>query len=280
MLVLGVITTARASEYEQRRAASVQTCTAIDPAASQSGLFFNPDGYRSFYLRSQCFQQAAVNFRDDTLCTQVKQRRSLLSSSWGYSVSQCRKLVADGIASDRRTLEDVKLRYVKGPITLRAFRIEPNGNGRDFDIVPEFAGENAGGYTLTFEIVPATAGAPIVLHSTGYMLDGRSNIRVYVRSEDIRQRVPDFAPGRRYSVRATLTLSVPTRTGDVLWPDSFIERVFPERERSQSMTKEMEFPAARRASVTPRRPSTVGASTLYYFPAVAFGLGGTVVSWA
>ena len=37
------------------------------------------------------------------------------------------------------------------------------GNGRDFDIIPAFAGENAAGYTLTF--VPSQGGpAPILLH--------------------------------------------------------------------------------------------------------------------
>src|SRR5258706_10166638 len=118
-----------ASDYDERRAASVKTCSAIDAGASQSGLYFNPDGYPSYYLRSQCFQQAAVNFRDDTLCAQVKQRRSLLSSSWGYSASRCRTLVADGAAADRQTLDALKARYLEGAITLRDFRIEPNGNG-------------------------------------------------------------------------------------------------------------------------------------------------------
>ena len=78
-----------ASEYDKLRAASVKKCNAIDAAASQTGLYFNPDGYRSYYLRSQCFQEAAVNFRDETLCAQVKQRRSVLSSSWGYSARIC-----------------------------------------------------------------------------------------------------------------------------------------------------------------------------------------------
>jgi hypothetical protein len=232
-----------ASDYDERRAASVKTCNAIDPGASQSGLYFNPDGYRSYYLRSQCLQQAAVNFRDDTLCAQVKQRRSLLSSSWGYSASQCRTLVADGAAADRRTLEELKARYLRGAITLRDFRIEPNGNGRDFDIIPAFAGEGAGAYTLTFAIVPSEGGAaPIVVHSSGYYLDGHANIRIFVTRAEIERRVPGFAPGRRYAVRGTLLLTVPAGTGDVRWPDGFIDRVFPARERTQSMTVEMEFP--------------------------------------
>lgn len=246
LAVLG-LGAAPASDYDERRAASVKTCDAIDPAASQSGLYFNPDGYRSYYVRSQCFQQAAINFRDDTLCAQVKQRRSLLSSSWGYSASQCRTLVAEGIAADRRTLEDLKRQHLKGAITLRDFRIEQNGNGRDFDIIPAFAGETAAGYTLSFAIVPAGGPAPILLHSSGYYLDGHSNLRIFVRGDDITRRVPGFTPGRRYLVQATLMLSLPTGTGDVRWSDAFIERVFPARERSQSMIKEIEFPGRRAA---------------------------------
>ena len=247
LAVLGM-SSAPASDYDERRAASVKTCDAIDPAASQSGLYFNPDGYRSYFVRSQCFQQAAVNFRDDTLCAQVKQRRSLLSSSWGYSGSRCRTLVADGIAADRRTLEDLKRQHLKGAITLRDFRIEQNGNGRDFDIIPAFAGEDAAAYTLTFSIVPAQdRTAPLLLHSSGYYLDGHANLRIFVRGDDIARRVPGFAPGRRYAVQATLMLTLPTGTGDVRWSDAFIERVFPARERSQSLTREIEFPGRRAA---------------------------------
>ena len=119
-----------ASGYDELRAASVKKCAAIDAAAAQSGLYFNPDGYRSYYLRSQCFQEAAVSFRDDTLCAQVKQRRALLSSSWGYSATRCRTLVADGIAADRRALEDLRRKHLQGAVTMRDFRIEPNGNSR------------------------------------------------------------------------------------------------------------------------------------------------------
>jgi hypothetical protein len=240
---------ALASDYDELRAASVKKCNAIDAAASQTGLYFNPDGYRSYYLRSQCFQEAAVNYRDDTLCAQVKQRRSLLSSSWGYSASRCRTLVADGVAADRRTLEDLKRQHLKGAITLRDFRIERNGNGRDFDIIPAFAGENAARYTLTFAIVPSQGDpAAILLHSSGYYLDGHANLRIFVRGDDIQRRVPGFAPGLRYSVRATLTLTLPTGTGDVRWTDAFVDRVFPARERSQSMTREIDFPGPRAAS--------------------------------
>ena len=243
LLVVIATSSAIASDYDRLRTAALERCNAIDPAASQSGLFFNPDGYRWYYVRSQCFQEAAVNFRDGALCAQVKQRRSLLSSSWGYSATRCRALVAEGLEADQRTLEDLKRRYRNGAVTLRDFRIEPNGNGRDFDFIPAFSGENAGGYTLTLAVVPSN-GNPILLHSSGYHIDGHANLRIFVRGEDIRRLVPDFVPGRRYSVRVTLTLTTPAGTGDVRWSDAFVERVFPARDRSQSMTKDLDFPGA------------------------------------
>ena len=73
---------ALAVDYADARSKAVAACEAINPSQSQSGLIFNPDGYRSFYVRSKCFQEAAIEFRDRTLCDQVKERRSLLSSSW------------------------------------------------------------------------------------------------------------------------------------------------------------------------------------------------------
>ena len=112
-----------AFDYADARSKAVTACEAINPSQSQSGLIFNPDGYRSFYVRSKCFQEAAIEFRDRMLCAQVRERRSLLSSSWGYSAGRCRQLVAQGTATDRASLEAIKTAYVAGGILLRDFRV-------------------------------------------------------------------------------------------------------------------------------------------------------------
>src|SRR6516164_8565895 len=78
-------TAALCASYDELKSAAVSRCTMIDPAEYQSGLAFNPEGYRSYYVRSSCFQDVAVQFRDDNLCAHVKQRHSLLFSGWGYS---------------------------------------------------------------------------------------------------------------------------------------------------------------------------------------------------
>jgi hypothetical protein len=229
------------SPYEKGRASAIKACQAVDPGESQSGLYFNPEGYQSYYLQSKCFQDAAVRFRDVSLCAHVRQRRALLSSSWGYSRANCRKLVDGGVAADRRELEAMKAAYA-GAVRLRDFRVESNGNGRDFDIIPSFTEGKGHGYTIDVEILPAGEGRPpVLIHSSGYYVDPTSRLSIFVTSAEIRRRMPEFAAGRRYRVRLTATYSVPERTMSAEWSPAFVEQVFPERERVRSVTKEIEF---------------------------------------
>ena len=227
--------------YDDQRSSAVKTCHAIDPAEYQSGLIFNPDGYRSYYVRSECFQRTAVRFRDETLCRQVKQRVSLFSSSWGYSSGRCRELVAESIAADRKSLGEIKQKYLAGAVQLRDFRVERNGNGRDFDIIPTFSGDYGHGYTLRFGVVYPATSPEILLHSSGYYVDDTTNLRIFLSQEEIRKRFPDFALNRSYLVRATIILDVGNGGPAGLWSDGFIDGVFPARARSQALEKEVRF---------------------------------------
>jgi len=235
-------TVAAVNRYDEMRLAAVKRCRAIDPSEYQTGLFFNPDGYRSYYVRSLCFQNAAVKFRDATLCAQVKERWSLFSSSWGYSGKRCRQLVAEGSRADRKTLENVKNGYSRGAVTLRDFAIERDGNRRDFDIIPSFDPGYAHAYSLRVEIVdPGADGESVLLDSSGFYLNGRDDIRIFVRQTDIRTRFPRFELGHPYRVRATLILSVGDGGQAGKWSEAFIGRVFPAAERSQVLVKEVTF---------------------------------------
>jgi len=218
----------------------MQQCEAIDPSQHQSGLLFNPDGYKSYYVQSECFQQVAIQYRDSSLCDRVHRRWSLLWSSWGVSSAQCQKRVSDGVAADRAELEKEKQRYTAGPMRLQSFRIERNGNGRDFDFIPEFSMGNPHGYRLIFEIVGVRE-QPILLHSDGYYVDANSRLNIFVRQADIRARFPEFVPNRPYKVRATMVLSVRMGGTSGYWSEEFLENTFPIRERSQSLTIESRF---------------------------------------
>jgi hypothetical protein len=81
----------------------------------------------------------------------------------------------------------------------------------------------------------------MLLHSSGYYVDGNSNLRVFLREDEIRKHFPDFALNHPYTVRATLILDVGSGGQSGYWSDAFIERVFPIRERSQSVTREIRF---------------------------------------
>ena len=231
---------AHASDYAQRKTAATQHCETINPSESQTGLAFNPDGYRSYYVQSECLQNAAVQFRDASLCDRVRRRFSPLWSSWGISTAQCRKLVAQGTAADRAEIETDKQRYFASPPQLKKLQILRNGNGRDFDILPEFTAGYPHGYTLTFEIL-GVRDRPILLHSDGYYLDQKSNLRIFVRQSEVRARFPEFQLNHPYTVRATVTLSIGNGGMSGYWSDEFLESVFPAGARSQSLTTEARF---------------------------------------
>jgi len=229
-----------AAAYDEQRAAAVGRCEAIDPGEYQSGLLFNPDGYRSYFVRSECFQLAAKEFRDASLCAQVRERRSLFGSSWGYSPVQCRKEVQAGASADREAIAETRRQYLSHPLRLADFRVERNGNGRDLDLVPLFSGGHAGSYALRFDVL-AAGGTAVPLHATGMHLNGRSNVRLYVRAADVRARWPEFALGGRYRVRATLTLDVGPGSAGGRWADAVIEDVFPRADRTSALEKDVAF---------------------------------------
>ena len=231
---------ASASDYLQRKAAATEHCESLSPTEYQTGLAFNPDGYRSYYVQSECFQNTAIQFRDSSLCDRVRRRLSLLWSSWGVSEAQCRKLVAQGMAADRAEIETEKQRYLAGPPRLRSFRIERNGNGRDFDILPEFTTGYPHGYRLTFEIVGVRA-EPILVHSDGYYLDQNSSLRLFVRQSELRARFPELQLDHLYDVRATVTLSIGNGGMSGYWGDEFLESIFPARARSATLTVKCKF---------------------------------------
>jgi len=231
------------NKYGAQRAAAVSTCQAVDAEEYQTGLLFNPDGYRSYYARSLCYQNAAITFRDIKLCDLVKRRRALLSSSWGYSKSNCRKLVSEGIAKDREAIDRMKQDYQQGHVQLAGFRIERDGNGRDIDIIPEFSGEGAHAYELRFEILRKDSAAlPVLIDASRFSLKGAvDTIRIYVRTDDIRRRFPGFALNQTWPVRATLIYSAGTGTYQGQWSPAFIESRFPVKERTQILTREIRF---------------------------------------
>ena len=230
---------ASADDFADRHAAAIKNCQAISPADFQSGLLFNPEGYRSYYVRSKCFQRTAEDFRDATLCDNVRERRDFFSSSWGYSKSNCLKLVRAKVEQDRVLIEEEKASYTQGrPVHLMDFTIVANGNGKDFDIKPIFSAGYAHGYHLNVTLIdPQAQGKSALIHSSGYYLNGQDNILIYLPTKNIYERFPQFSLDRSYIVEVQLTCNA----GNAEMKEAFINDVWPVKERSQTLTKTVTF---------------------------------------
>ena len=226
--------------YEAARAAALKSCEAIDASAYRTGLALNPDGYRSFYLRSECLQRTAVRFRDAASCDRVVRRRALFSSSWGYAPQNCRALVDKGIEEDRREIAELRQRFLSAAMVLRDVNVLRNGNGRDYDVKPVFAGASGTGYIITVEIA-APDGRAVPIHTNGYYADPRSELTLFIRREEIATRVPAFVAGRAYQVRVTTTYALPAPSDARFMSDTFLEAAFPRRERERTITRDVRF---------------------------------------
>ena len=101
---------ATGQECQENLARRVETCRAIPVDESVTGLLFNPRGYQHYYLRSYCLQNLALEFREISLCQEVKRRYSLLLDGSQISEQACLEKVGEKKAQDRQ--EFLKAREV------------------------------------------------------------------------------------------------------------------------------------------------------------------------
>ena len=77
-------------------------CASITPDRYVTGLFFNPDGMQTYYDRSRCFDELAVERRDASLCARVLERHAWWLDGSQMSPGACRRRVAE---QERRDIE-------------------------------------------------------------------------------------------------------------------------------------------------------------------------------
>ena len=68
-----------------------------------------------------------------------------------------------------------------------------------------------------------------------------SQWRETIRHQDIKARFSAFEPGQSYRVRTVVTYSLPAAGMARHMSDAFLEQVFPLRERTQSIEREIRF---------------------------------------
>jgi len=230
-----------AAEQEENQQAGFEACQQISSTDYETGLWLNPEGYRSYYKRSACMQRLAIEFRDPSLCDEVRRRLALFSSSWGYSRRNCRSLVAEKLDRDRSGLEELRNNYLNLPMTAISVTLEPNGNGRDFDIIPRFSEGLPQGYELQFYLVEDNGARHQIFRHDGFLAGSESNLRLYLPRQELLANFPGIEFGRDYMLETSVTLSVGQRYIDGWLRRELLDEVFPRAERTQTLSSQARF---------------------------------------
>src|SRR3546814_11692364 len=82
------------------KASEVERCQRMDPADYVTGLLFNPSGMKTYFKRSSCLQAIAVDYRDASLCEDVRERKSLFFDGSEISRASCERRGEERARSD------------------------------------------------------------------------------------------------------------------------------------------------------------------------------------
>src|SRR3546814_7565711 len=74
------------------KASEVERCRRMDPADYVTGLLFNPPGMKTYFKRSSCLQAIAVDYRDASLCEEVRERKSRFFDGSVNSRASCEQI--------------------------------------------------------------------------------------------------------------------------------------------------------------------------------------------
>lgn len=208
-LAIIVFTAAASNADVQQEASRLRArCAAIPADRYSTGLIFNPSGYQTSYERSVCFQNHAVELRDITLCSQVRERTSWFFDGSGISPAVCSRKVAEQIRHDAN--DAVRLRKLQ---RLNAIALTRDGNGRDLDAHIQTSGGAVASYWLTLS-VRGDDGVERNLRSDRQSMDDQpGELMLFIPLPSLIQALAGHPLDRAITLRATLEL-VPANLDD------------------------------------------------------------------
>jgi len=181
----------------------VETCREMSHQSFQTWLIFNPKDRETYYIRSECVQRMAVRDRDEGLCSEVVERKSLYFDGSAISPAACREAV------QKQKEQDLAGRVQAGTIRrIQSVSVIRTPAG-DADVHVSSQGSLGGTYRLTLSLLDAegqTLGklAELETHMGGPAIDELAVI-IY-RRDVLRIAGPRFHPGERYVLDASLEL--------------------------------------------------------------------------
>ncbi len=155
MLPLLAVGSSAADTFTEAKQRRLTDCRAIPAGEYSTGMIFNSEGYKTLYHRSRCIQNIAIEERDVSLCSEVRERKSWFFDGSATSPGNCRKLVGERMAGDRAEAAPKDFTTIHRLVSAEAFL---NGNGRDFDLLIATDGSFYGSYLI--EVAVSSKGGP------------------------------------------------------------------------------------------------------------------------
>jgi hypothetical protein len=169
-------------------------CATIPAADYRTGLFFNPKGFRSMFVRSECVQNLARDLRDESLCAQAVERTTWLFDGSGVSPAACTQQVRAQIARDQQDAA-----RIIGTHRLTGVDLARNGNGRDVDLLVNTAGTYAHAYQLTVAVLDEASRSRAIFEARQPLGTADAHLRHFVTRDRLGTAVTS-------STEATVTI--------------------------------------------------------------------------
>ena len=205
--VLGSLlaTHAGAVDWQPRFEQALGECQAISARDYQTGLIFNPEGHQTYYQRSRCLQGLAVEWREPSLCEQVRERRSLFFNGKGIAETACREKVATQIEQDQTAAAALDPDSFH---KLEAVHFDqPHYVGDNIRQQVKTRGSHPGSYQVRVELWPNDSGEPVVIADYSQPLGGADHILSgTIPNQRLREAFGGSIPDHEIRVRVTLAL--------------------------------------------------------------------------
>lgn len=180
----------------------VETCESISSRAYETGLIGNSKNYQTYYFRSECYQKMAIQNRDDKLCEQVKERKSMFFN--GSAISQQACLTAVKNQESKDFTERVKPESVH-KIEKVEISLTP---ARDFDVKVFPAGTLWGTYKFSVSLLDNSGKFIGILDELDtHLSDRKDPLSTTIYRQKIQQLVgSQLKSGQTYNVQVSLKL--------------------------------------------------------------------------
>ncbi len=246
LLVLGVSPALAADPFAAEKQRRVAACAAIPASDYSTGMIFNPPGQATLFHRARCFQELAVEEHDASLCAEVRERKSWFFDGSAVSEPACRAAVAERIA---RTDREFAARDFATLHRLTSFRLQRNGNGRDFDLLVMTEGALYGLYEIDMSIASPGHAELISVFRRSYPHGGSTGPRwILLRRQVLADRLgPAFMDA---ALAVTVTLRYEKTVGNRLYYDRIPAHLRESRLRAD----------LRLADLPPWQPEEIGAA--------------------